>query len=298
MQERHARKMHGFVGLIVVLAVAAAGVFIIRAGALGLMGETATSEAVSALYIVAGGLVLLAALIGLNGLLIVNPNDSRAITLFGRYKGTVRDSGWWYINPLSTKRSVTLRVRNFNSERLKVNDASGNPIEIAAVVVYRVVDTYKALFDVDDYNTFVAIQSETALRQLASLYPYDSWENGDQSLRENPDEVAEHLRNEVQQRLSVAGVEVLEARLTHLAYAPEIAGAMLQRQQASAILAARQKIVEGAVGMVQMAVEQLSDAGTVELDEERKASMINNLMVAIISERAVQPVINTGTLYT
>lgn len=298
MQERQAGKLHGFIGLLLVFAVAAAGVWLIRAGALGLSGDTAASETVSALMLVAGGLVVLAALVGLNGLLIVNPNDSRAITLFGRYKGTVRDSGWWFINPLSTKRAVTLRVRNFNSERLKVNDASGNPIEIAAVVVYRVVDTYKALFDVDDYNTFVAIQSETALRQLASLYPYDSWENGERSLRENPDEVSDHLRGEVQQRLSVAGVEVLEARLTHLAYAPEIAGAMLQRQQASAILAARQKIVEGAVGMVQMAVEQLSDAGTVELDEERKAAMINNLMVAIISERAVQPVINTGTLYT
>lgn len=298
MHERQAPKVHGIVGLLIFLLLAAAGVFAIITGARGLSGATALNETVSGLSVLLGILVLLAALISLNGMLIVNPNDSRAITLFGRYKGTVRESGWWFINPLSTKRAVTLRVRNFNSERLKVNDASGNPIEIAAVVVFRVVDTYKALFDVDDYNTFVAIQSETALRQLASLYPYDSWENGEQSLRENPDEVAEHLRNEVQQRLAVAGVEVLEARLTHLAYSPEIAGAMLQRQQASAILAARQKIVEGAVGMVQMAVEQLSDAGTVELDEERKAAMINNLMVAIISERAVQPVINTGTLYT
>lgn len=298
MHERQAPKVHGIVGLLIFLLLAAAGVFAIITGARGLSGATVLNETVSGLSVLLGILVLLAALISLNGMLIVNPNDSRAITLFGRYKGTVRESGWWFINPLSTKRAVTLRVRNFNSERLKVNDASGNPIEIAAVVVFRVVDTYKALFDVDDYNTFVAIQSETALRQLASLYPYDSWENGEQSLRENPDEVAEHLRNEVQQRLAVAGVEVLEARLTHLAYSPEIAGAMLQRQQASAILAARQKIVEGAVGMVQMAVEQLSDAGTVELDEERKAAMINNLMVAIISERAVQPVINTGTLYT
>lgn len=298
MQEYNARKVHGFVGLVLILALAAASVLLIRAGVLGLQNLVRTSPGLHTFQIVAGALLGLATFVAINGLLIVNPNDSRAITLFGRYKGTVREAGWWYINPLSSKRAVTLRVRNFNSERLKVNDASGNPIEIAAVVVYRVVDTYKALFDVDDYNTFVAIQSETALRQLASLYPYDSWENGDQSLRENPDEVAEHLRNEVQQRLSVAGVEVLEARLTHLAYAPEIAGAMLQRQQASAILAARQKIVEGAVGMVQMAVEQLSESGTVQLDEERKAAMINNMMVAIISERAVQPVINTGTLYS
>lgn len=298
MQERQARKLHGIVGLLAFLALVAAGVYAIVTGGRGLARLLIIDAAPAVLYLIVGVLLTLGALLSLNGMLIVNPNDSTAITIFGRYTGTVREAGWWFVNPFASKRKITLRVRNFNSERLKVNDASGNPIEIAAVVVYRAVETFKALFDVDDYNTFVAIQSETALRQLASLYPYDSWENGARSLREHPDEVAEHLRQEVQQRLSVAGVEVLEARLTHLAYAPEIAGAMLQRQQASAILAARQIIVEGAVGMVQMAVEQLSDAGTVELDEERKATMINNLMVSIISERAVQPVINTGTLYT
>jgi regulator of protease activity HflC (stomatin/prohibitin superfamily) len=244
------------------------------------------------------GLIL--AIVGfasINGLFVVQPNQAKIVVFVGRYVGSVRESGWWFTNPLTVRKGVSLRIRNFNSELLKVNDAAGNPIEIAAVVVYKVVDSAKAFFDVDNYDRFVAIQSETALRQLASALPYDSYDHETHSLRGNQEEVADRLRHEVQSRLSAAGVDVLEARLTHLAYAPEIAGAMLQRQQAAAILAARQIIVEGAVGMVQMAVDQLAQAGTVELDEERKAAMINNLMVAIISERNVQPVINTGTLY-
>jgi regulator of protease activity HflC (stomatin/prohibitin superfamily) len=287
MQEHKAWAIPGFLGLLLVLLASALGLYLIVFG--GNTGQWVT--------VVIGIFVLTAGCVGFNGLFIVHPNEARAVVFFGRYVGSVRNSGWWFTNPLTTRQTVSLRVRNFNSERLKVNDAAGNPIEIAAVVVYKVVDSAKALFDVDNYDKFVAIQSETALRQLATSLPYDSYDNDQESLRGNPEEVAADLRREVQNRLNAAGVEVLEARLTHLAYAPEIASAMLQRQQAAAILAARQIIVEGAVGMVQMAVTQLSENGTVELDEERKAAMINNLMVAIISERNVQPVINTGTLY-
>jgi regulator of protease activity HflC (stomatin/prohibitin superfamily) len=220
-----------------------------------------------------------------------------ALTFFGAYKGTVRDSGIWLTIPLCIRKKVSLRVRNFNSAKLKVNDVEGNPVEIAAVVVFRVVDSAKALFDVDDYEEFVEIQSETALRHVATKYPYDLFEDDGYSLRGNAEEVAEELARELQIRLAVAGVEVMEARLTHLAYATEIASAMLQRQQASAIVSARQKIVEGAVGMAHMAIEMLQKDNIVELDEERKVAMINNLMVAIVAERAAQPVINTGSLY-
>ena len=237
------------------------------------------------------------AIILCSGITVVQPNKSKALVFFGSYLGTIREPGIWLSIPLSIHRGVSLRVRNFNSKTLKVNDIEGNPVEIATVVVFRVVDTAKALFDVEKYEQFVEIQSETALRHVATRYAYDNFEGKGLSLRSNPEEVSTELKLELQQRLKLAGVEVSEARLTHLAYATEIAGAMLQRQQASAILSARQIIVEGAVGMVEMAIERLEKDGVLQLDQERKAAMVNNLLVSIVSERAVQPVINTGTVY-
>ncbi|NPV26564.1 MAG: SPFH domain-containing protein [Firmicutes bacterium] len=247
--------------------------------------------------IVAGVVAVVLAILLATGINVVQPNEAKVLTFFGRYIGSIRDSGFWFNVPLAVQKKVSLRVRNFNSKTLKVNDVEGNPIEIAAVVVFKVIDSAKAMFDVDDYEKFVEIQSEAALRHVATKYPYDIFQDEGYSLRGNADEVAGELARELQERLTVAGVEVMEARLTHLAYATEIASAMLQRQQATAILAARQKIVEGAVGMAQMAITQLQQDGTVELDEERKVAMINNLLVAIVSDRAAQPVINTGSLY-
>ncbi len=235
-------------------------------------------------------------IISLVGLITVQPNDSRVIIFFGNYSGTVRDNGFWWVNPFTIKRKVSLRIRNFNSDKIKVNDLRGNPIEIAAVIVWRVTDTSRAVFDVENYEEFVAIQSETAIRSLTSEYPYDG-EEDKASLRGSPQEVAENLKRQVQSRLDIAGVEVIEARISHLAYAQEIAQAMLRRQQAEAIVAARLKIVEGAVGMVESALTALSRQNIVQLDEEKKATMVNNLMVALVSERETQPVINTGTLY-
>jgi len=236
--------------------------------------------------------------IAIGGFFVVQPNEARVLVFFGKYAGSVRESGFWFTNPFTTKRHVSLRIRNFNSERLKVNDLQGNPIEIAAVIVWRVVDTAKALFDVDHYEGFVAIQSETAIRALASHYPYDAHVEGHASLRGSPGEVSENLREQVQARLEIAGVEIQEARISHLAYAPEIAQAMLRRQQAEAVVAARQKIVEGAVGMVEMALKMLKEENVIQLDEERKAAMINNLLVALVSEGEMTPIVNTGSLYT
>ncbi len=233
----------------------------------------------------------------LHGFFIVQPNESRVLVLLGKYNGSVRDSGFWWTNPFTSKKHVSLRIHNFNSERIKVNDLDGNPIEIGAVVVYRVVDSARALFDVENYEQFVAIQSETAIRALATEYPYDSHEDDKASLRGNPQEIAEALMKQVQSRLAVAGVEIIEARISHLAYAQEIAQAMLRRQQAQAIIAARKKIVEGAVGMVQDALRLLAEQKIVKLDEDKKATMVNNLMVALVSDSDAQPVINTGTLY-
>jgi regulator of protease activity HflC (stomatin/prohibitin superfamily) len=237
------------------------------------------------------------ALLLATGITIVQPNQAKVITFFGRYLGSIRDSGLFLTVPLTIRQTVSLRVRNFNSSKLKVNDVEGNPIEIAAVIVFKVIDSAKAVFDVDHYEEFVEIQSETAIRHVATKYPYDTFEDEQITLRGNADVVSDVLARELQERLTVAGVEVIEARLTHLAYSTEIASAMLQRQQAAAILAARKKIVEGAVSMAQMAIEQLDKEGVLELDEERKVNMVNNLMVAIISERGAQPVINTGSLY-
>ncbi|MFC7441310.1 SPFH domain-containing protein [Laceyella putida] len=232
------------------------------------------------------------------GFVLIQPNEARVLTFFGRYVGTIREDGFFWTNPFVARKKISLRVRNFHSDKIKVNDADGNPIIIGAVIVWRVVDSAKAIFDVENFSAFVDVQSETAIRALASRFPYDSHEDGNPSLRGAPEEVAETLRNELQERLEIAGVEVLEARISHLAYAPEIAQSMLRRQQAQAVIAARQQIVEGAMGMVQMALVHLEEQGVVELDEERKAAMVNNLLVALVSEGETTPVINTGSLYT
>ena len=234
----------------------------------------------------------------LRGLLIVNPNEGQVLQLFGTYVGTLRDQGLRWVNPFTSKRRISLRVRNFETSKLKVNDLEGNPIEIAAVVVWQVVDTAEAVFQVDSYENFVQVQSESALRTMATSYAYDSHVAGQMSLRSHIAETAAELRKEIQDRLAKAGVQVVEARISHLAYAAEIAGAMLQRQQASAIIAARQTIVEGAVSIVQMALDQLSERKVVELDPERRAAMVSNLLVVLCGERSPQPVVNAGSLYS
>ena len=255
----------------------------------------------------AGGDVVLAVLgiaafvvdmVCLPGLFTVQPNEARALMLFGRYVGTVRETGLRWANPFLTKRRVSLRVRNFESEKLKVNDKDGNPVDIAAVVVWKVVDTAEALFHVENYENFVHVQSESALRHMASHYAYDAHLEGEVALRSHTGEIAEKLKSEIQERLLQAGVEVVEARITHLAYAQEIAHAMLQRQQASAVIAARSKIVDGAVGMVEMALAQLEAKKIVELDGERRAAMVSNLLVVLCSEHSSSPVLNVGTLYS
>ena len=247
--------------------------------------------------ILAAALGLLVTILALAGLFMVNPNEGRVLQLFGSYAGTARVAGLRWANPFLTKRQVSLRIRNFESSHLKVNDNEGNPIEIAAVVVWKVVDTAEAVFEVDDYEHYVRVQTEAALRNLATSYAYDAHDDAHTSLRGHTATVADHLKREVQDRLAKAGVEVIEARISHLAYAPEIAAAMLQRQQAGAIIAARQRIVEGAVGMVEMALAQLSAKSIVVLDDERKAAMVSNLLVVLCGERGAQPVVNTGTIY-
>src|SRR4051812_17645902 len=260
-------------------------------GALMLLGGLGAG---SAFFVIVGLASVVASIVGLTGLFTVNPNEAKVLQLFGNYMGTVREPGLRWVNPFFTKRSLSLRVRNFESERLKVNDLAGNPIEIAAVVVWRGVDSAEALFHVDSYDNFVHVQSESALRTMALSYPYDAHVEGEISLRSHTSEIAEHLKTEIQDRLSQAGVEVMEARISHLAYAPEIAHAMLQRQQASAVIAARQKIVEGAVGMVEMALQMLSHQNIVELDNEKKATMVSNLLVVLCSDRGTQPIISAG----
>jgi regulator of protease activity HflC (stomatin/prohibitin superfamily) len=286
--ESKAFKTNGYLMFSLVLALIAVEVLIFR-------GLIISKE----LYLL-WFLIPLAILLGLSagGFLIVQPNEARVLVLFGKYIGSIRQDGFWWANPLTIKKHVSLRIRNFNSERIKVNDLHGNPIEIAAVVVWQVIDSSRALFDVDSYEQFVAIQSETAVRALASEYPYDAQDEERASLRGNPQEIVDNLKGQLQKRLQIAGVDVIESRLSHLAYAPEIAQAMLRRQQAQAIIAARQKIVEGAVGMVDQALRMLSEQKIVTLDEEKKATMVNNLMVALVSESEVRPIINTGTLYS
>jgi regulator of protease activity HflC (stomatin/prohibitin superfamily) len=275
-----------FVGLIVLLVLGGATLL---AGGMGAASPPALAVAGIAVWAVDAFLT--------KGFFQVAPNTGQVLQLFGKYAGTVRAEGLRWTNPFYTKRRVSLRVRNFESGKLKVNDSDGNPIEIAAVVVWQVVDTAEAVFCVDDYENFVHIQSESALRQMAQSYPYDAHADGQPSLRSHGEEINSHLRDEIQTRLGKAGVQVTEARISHLAYAQEIAQAMLQRQQAGAIVAARERIVEGAVGMVGMALEQLRQQGVVELDEERKAAMVSNLLVVLCGERGTQPVLNTGTLY-
>ncbi|PJK14362.1 hypothetical protein CO613_06540 [Lysobacteraceae bacterium NML07-0707] len=240
---------------------------------------------------------LLLTLIGLGGFYMLEPNQAAVVSFFGKYVGTVKDNGLRWNNPLYSKRKVSMRVRNFESGKLKVNELDGSPIEIAAVIVWQVNDASEAVYNVDDYESFVEIQSEAALRSMATSYPYDQHEDGQLSLRSHAAEISEHLQQELAERLADAGVKVLDARISHLAYAPEIAQAMLQRQQANAIIAARTRIVAGAVGMVQMALDELQKQGTVALDEERKAAMVSNLLVVLCGERSTQPIINTGSLY-
>jgi len=249
--------------------------------------------------LLAAGSVLVFALacLGLAGLFVVNPGDAKALILFGSYKGTVKRPGFWWANPFLVKRTISLRVRNFETTKLKVNDSHANPIEIAAIVVWKVIETAEALFEVEDYATYVATQSESAVRAVAGTRPYDSHEEGEQSLSTHTDEVSAALQAAIQERLARAGVQVIEARVSHLAYSPEIAQAMLQRQQATAIIAARFKIVEGAVGMVENALDMLKSKGVVVLDDERRAQMVSNLLVVLCSERSAQPIVNAGTIY-
>ena len=285
--ERAASAANGFLGLAVIVALFLVGIaLVIYAG---------VSESILPLVLGLLGVIAGPTLAG--GLVAVQPNQARVLTFFGSYAGSVRNAGFWWVNPFTVKKAVSLRVRNFTSERVKVNDADGNPVEIAAVVVWRVAESAKAVFDVDDYEEFVAIQSETALRGLATRYPYDAAGEERASLRENPDELAAALRAELEERLQVAGVDVMEARLTHLAYAPEIAQAMLRRQQAQAVVSARRLIVEAAVGMVEDALTGLAERGVVELADAKRAAMANNLRVALTSEQGVTPVVNAGTLY-
>jgi len=287
MQEKSAVKMNGFLMLFILLAIITLEIYLII--------DMIQTKNLQIFWTFIPLMILM--IIIINGFIVVQPNDSRVLIFFGKYIGTVRFSGFWWVNPFTLKRRVTLRIRNFNSEKIKVNDLHGNPIEIAAVIVWRVIDSAKAVFDVENYEEFVDIQSETAIRSLASEYPYDVEEEEKSSLRGSPQEIAENLKSQVEKRLEIAGVEILESRISHLAYAQEIAQAMLRRQQAQAIIAARTKIVEGAVGMVEMALNSLSQQNIVTLDEDKKATMVNNLMVALVSEHDVQPVINTGTLY-
>jgi regulator of protease activity HflC (stomatin/prohibitin superfamily) len=247
--------------------------------------------------VISGAIIFTLTCIGFGGVFVVNPGDAKALILFGQYKGTVKTPGLWFANPFLTKRNISLRIRNFETTKLKVNDSHANPIEIAAIVVWRVVETAEALFEVEDYQKYVAVQSESAVRAVAQTRPYDSHTAGEEALSTHTAEVSQALQAAVQERLARAGVEVLEARISHLAYSPEIAQAMLQRQQASAIIAARSKIVEGAVGMVENALEMLSTKGIVTLDEERKAQMVSNLLVVLCSERSAQPIVNAGTIY-
>jgi regulator of protease activity HflC (stomatin/prohibitin superfamily) len=286
----HERELRGMSGWVMVAALTA----VVIGAAIALIASAGAS---SVWGVVLSALVAAAAGAGFAGLTVVNPNEAKVVTLFGVYRGSIKTAGFWWVNPLTTRRRLSLRVRNFESGKLKVNDREGNPIEIAAVVVWRIVETFEAVFNVDDYEHFVHVQTEAAVRILATTYAYDSHDAEQLSLRSSVGEITDRLRTEVHERLAKAGIDVIEARISHLAYAPEIAGAMLRRQQASAVIAARQKIVEGAVGMVEMALQEISRKRVVELDEERKAAMVSNLLVVLCSERGVEPVVNTGTLY-
>lgn len=284
MTEKQTFHVNGYLALVVLIGLLVGGGYLFYHG---FVNE-------SVLEIVLSILLWIVSFLFLSSLTIVQPNQAKAILFFGQYLGTTKDNGLFVTTPLTQKINVSLKVRNFNSSLLKVNDSDGNPIEISAVVVFKVVDTAKALFDVDYYQDFIEIQSETAIRHIATQYPYDTFNDDDLTLRGNTNEVSEELAKELQERLAVAGVEVLETRLNHLAYATEIASAMLQRQQAKAILSARQIIVEGAVSMTQMALEQIEDGQDINFTDDRKVQLINNLLVSIITDKGTQPVINTG----
>ena len=287
MNERKGFSVAGIPFILFCLVLAAIGVALLASA----------DPAQPLLHVVPGVLLLAFTMFLLKGLFQVGPNQGLVMQLFGKYAGTVRAEGLRWSNPFYSRQRISLRVRNFESSKLKVNDSDGNPIEIAAVVVWQVIDTAEAVFQVDDYENFVHIQGESALRQMAQSYPYDAHDDGQPSLRSHGEVINNHLRDEIQARLEKAGVQVIEARISDLAYAQEIAQAMLQRQQAGAIIAARTKIVEGAVSMVEMALDQLSQRGVVQLDEERKAAMVSNLLVVLCGERGTQAVVNTGTLY-
>jgi regulator of protease activity HflC (stomatin/prohibitin superfamily) len=288
MKEKDMFKLNGFIGVFIELILVIGIVLSLRSFILN--GQTSA--------IILGIVLLLVFLLLATGFSIIQPNQAKVFTLFGNYLGVIKHEGFWFTVPLTIRKDVSLRVINFNSDKLKVNDLEGNPIEIAAVVVYRVFDSAKAVFDVEDYKEFVHTQSETGLRHIASQYPYDNFNNDfEVSLRQHSDEVGDELTKDLQRRLTVAGVEIIEARIMHLAYSSEIASSMLQRQQAKAVLAARKVIVDGAVSMVKSAIDQLSAEKVVELDEEKKAQMVNNLMVALVSDKGNQPIVNTGSIY-
>jgi regulator of protease activity HflC (stomatin/prohibitin superfamily) len=287
LREKEHRATNGLAFLLVSLAGLAVSIF-------GLISAAkAERPAMAVIWVVVFGLMCL----GFGGLFSVNPNEARVLTLFGKYVGTVREAGLWFANPFYAKKRISLRVRNFETAKLKVNDNHSNPIEIAAIVVWKVTDSAEALFEVDDYQHYVQTQSESAVRALAQTFPYDAHATDDIALSTHPQEVAKGLQAAISERLEKAGVNVIEARISHLAYAPEIASAMLRRQQASAIIAARFKIVEGAVGMVENALDLISAKSLVQLDEERKAAMVSNLLVVLCSDRDAQPIVNTGTIY-
>jgi regulator of protease activity HflC (stomatin/prohibitin superfamily) len=280
------------------LAAAAVWLLLAAAGAWLLVGSLTGGDAVSWSGVTVAAVLAVLLVVALNGFIVVQPNQAKVAVFLGRYLGTVRRSGFHWVNPLTTRRTLSLRIRNLDTDELKVNDANGNPIEISAVITWQVQDAAQAAFDVEDYKGFVDIQAETAVRHVASVFPYDSYEEGQASLRGAADQVIATLQADLQERLDVAGVVVLDTRLRRLAYAPEIAADMLRRQQADAIVAARQRIVEGAVGMVDHALSSLNERDIVELDEERKAAMVSNLMVVLVSDRGAQPVVNSGSLYT
>ena len=287
LREKELKATSGLFVLLTGLAVLVLSIF-------GFIGAVDTENPALG---ISSAVALFLAIVTMAGLFTVNPNEARVLTLFGRYIGSVREAGLWFANPFYAKKRISLRVRNFETAKLKVNDNHGNPIEIAAVVVWRVVDSAEALFEVDDYLHYMQTQSESAIRALAQTYPYDAHLLEEVSLITHPAEVAKGLQAAIQDRLEKAGVNVIEARISHLAYSPEIASAMLRRQQASAIIAARKKIVEGAVGMVENALELISQKSIVTLDDERKAAMVSNLLVVLCSDRDAQPIVNTGTIY-
>jgi hypothetical protein len=289
-RDRNLRSIPGLLAAAIWLLLALAGA--------ALLLTSLTGDAVSWPGVVGAGLLGLLLLVALNGFIVVQPNQAKVAVFLGRYMGTVRRSGFHWVNPLTTRRTLSLRLRNLDTDVLKVNDANGNPIEISAVITWRISDAAQAAFDVEDYDAFVTIQAETAVRHVASVFPYDSYEEGQESLRGAAERVIATLLADLQERLDMAGVAVLDTRLRRLAYAPEIAADMLRRQQADAIVAARQRIVEGAVGMVDHALSSLNERDIVELDEERKAAMVSNLMVVLVSDRGAQPVVNSGSLYT